>query len=288
MSHRELPRSGRRKKKFAIITCKGGTGKTTNCLNVAGALAERGSRVLVVDCDPQGDASSVLAKMGERGTGYVGDLHRDANVRATDVVQQSRFDNISFIASDARLNRIEKTHGFEDDAAILFFMEAISELEKAFDYVLFDCAGAVHLTGFAAMAAADEVVVPVEPSQFSLRNIHVVNEAVHKLREAVNPNLEIRYVLSKVGREGKPKRMARVARTALTKMFGKGSVMKIEMPDMVIFQTAVNLSKPIVFHAKRSRAAGITRRFASELIGVNSPRWYSFPSFRKWQQVLVK
>ena len=137
-------------KRFAFISYKGGSGKTTECINTAAALAECGRKVLVVDCDAQGDASGVLLKKRKSEWRTVLDLFQDAPVPTRDVIQATHFKNLSVIPADAGLNRIEKTFDFENDPQVTCLADAVAEVEDEFDYVLFDCAGAVHLTGYAA------------------------------------------------------------------------------------------------------------------------------------------
>ena len=134
------------------------------------------------------------------------------------------------------------------------------------------------------MAASDMVIIPVEPSQLSLRNIQLVNAAVRRLRQSLNPQVQVRYVLSKVAQRRETKKMARIARRVLVEAFGESAVLRTEIPHLPIFQSAINVSEPMVIHAKRSRAANITRQFARELTGMPLRRSHYFLPPIRWQK----
>jgi chromosome partitioning protein len=251
-------------RRYAIINHKGGPGKTTTTVNLAGSLAQMGHRVLVVDVDAQGDLSAVFVDHHEDLELTVADLFGDAGVLAKDVIQPTAYENIFVIPADDRLNLVDKTHGFEDDPKATALLDAMAEVEERFDYVLFDCAGKVHLTGYAAIVAADEVIVPVEPVRFSIRNLTTVYREFCAVQTAINPNISIRFFLSKVDKRS---RSQDTTRASLQKAFGDDRVLRTEIPDMTSFKTAINVRKPIVFHSKKSQGAQLARALAKEIIG---------------------
>jgi MinD-like ATPase involved in chromosome partitioning or flagellar assembly len=104
------------------------------------------------------------------------------------------------------------------------------------------------------------------------------------LRQSLNPQVRVRYVLSKVAQQRQTIKMARIARRVLVQAFGRRAVLRTEIPHLPIFQSAINVSEPMVIHAKRSRAANITRQLARELTGIPLRRSHHFLPPIKWQR----
>src|SRR5207302_9952108 len=96
--------------KFAITLHKGGVGKTTTTTNLAGALAAQGQRVLLIDCDSQGDLSSVLLDDHEKLPHTVADLFADTGVLAEHLIRPTHFARIAIIPADRRLDRFQRTY----------------------------------------------------------------------------------------------------------------------------------------------------------------------------------
>jgi chromosome partitioning protein len=264
IAHRMLAAISRHtgiKKVFAIISHKGGTGKTTTTVNLAGALSELGYRVLIVGNDAQGDVSGVFLDRHETLPASTADFFKDSPVPTEDAIRPTRFEGISVIVSDGRLNLVDKKHGFQDDPTAMALVDAITEVQDRFDYVLIDCAGEVNLTGFAAMAAANEVLVPVEPLEFSLRNLRSVRTQLAAVRQ-FNPVVKLRCFLSKVTVD----ETQEITRRVLVASLGEHGVCRTAIPYAEIYKQAINLHKPIVFHKPESDEADIVRRLAIELI----------------------
>ena len=251
---------------IAVLNHKGGVGKTTVTLNLAGALAEMGYRTLVVDCDSQGDLSSLLIDSHDVLPYSVADLFAGSGVTTQDVIQPTGFANISVLTADRRLNVVERTYGFEEDPASMALANALSEVQKHFDFALLDCATKPHLTGYAALCAAHEAIVPCEPSQFSLRSLATIIEQVQAVRRTFNPGLGVRYFLSKTPARSKT---ADSCRKVLADTFGAAAVFTVSIPNAKTVDTAVNLRKPVVVHSKKSKVAEGIREFALEFLGAH-------------------
>lgn len=251
--------------RVAIINHKGGVGKTTTTVNLAGALAETGRRVLVLDCDSQGDLSSVLLDDHEALPRTIADLFTGAGVEARDLVRPSRFPNISVLPADRRLNAVDQTHGFLTQPNVTCIAHALAEIEDGFDAVLMDCPPRSHLTAFAALVAADRVLVPVEAETFAVRSLAALEEDYHAVRTSFHPDLTIHYFLSKV--PANPKTQERT-RQILAGALGEQNVFRTCIPHLAAYRSAINVRKPVVIHKDHTRAAKIVRRFAAELLAL--------------------
>ncbi len=252
-------------KTFAIINHKGGVGKTTVALNIAGTLAEMGYKTLAIDCDSQGDLSAVLTEEHQQAEHSVADLFTDNPPLIAELAQATAFDNLSVITADRRLNVVEQTHGYESSPTATCLADALSEIKDDYDFAVFDCATKPHLTGYAAMVAADEVIVPCQPSQFSLRSLATIHEQLQHAR-AINPQIGIRYLLSQGSARSKT---AQQVQALLADTFGQSSVFQNAMHKSAAIDTAINVGKPLVFHSRRSKATQATRDFVMELIGAH-------------------
>ncbi len=249
--------------RYAVTLHKGGVGKTTTSVNLAGVLAEAGRRVLLIDCDSQGDLSSVFLDAHERLPHSVADIFADSGILTEDLVQPTSFPNVWVIPADRRLERFERTHDFRRGGMVGCLAEAIAEVESRFDAVVLDTATRPHLTGYAALTACTVAVIPIEAARFSFRSVASLRSHVELESDArsLNPAMAIRYFLSK----GKRNKVHDACREALAQILGPVALMRAEIPDSAVVNTALHLRKPVVAHAKRSKPADAYRALVAEL-----------------------
>lgn len=251
-------------KRIAILNHKGGVGKSTTAINLAGVCAEAGARVLVVDCDPQGNLSSLLSPGHEQRRYCVAHLFTDVGIAAGHVVVPSQFTNIDVMPCDHRLNEVDLTHGFERDDRVYAIADAITELESEYDIVILDCSPRRHLSGYAAVVAADKVLVPTEASVFSLSGLPSVKAELSSVKQRFNPWVQVRFFLSRVKRRG---RSGEQCRQAMVEQLGEENVLEAMIPDFETYATSINAGKPVTLHAPNSKAAYSIRRLAAEVLG---------------------
>jgi chromosome partitioning protein len=221
--------------------------------------------VLVFDCDSQGDLSAVYAPGAEQQSQSIANLF-DGTAFVEQLVRTTEYKNVSLVTADERLNVVDKTHGFENDRNATCLADAVAAVQNQYDYVLFDCPPRPHLTAFAALCAATHVIIPCEPSQFSVRSMVRLMEEIDLARRTFNPKLELLgYFLSKVANRS---RTQQVYRQMLVDAFGEKIVMQTAIPVMATFKAAVNFRKPVVYYRPKSKASAVIRQFALELISV--------------------
>jgi chromosome partitioning protein len=256
--------------KFAVTLHKGGVGKTTTTANLAGVLADQGNRVLLIDCDSQGDLSSLFLDGHESLSYSVADIFADTGVLTEDIIRPTVFPGIQIIPADRRLEQYEQTHDFKRPDLTRCLCDAIAEVDGQFDYVLMDTATRPHLTGYAALVACHVAVIPLEAARFSFRSVASIRSYVELESDArsLNPAMEIRYFLSKRKRN----KVHDACREALAEILGPQAFLKTEIPDSAAINTALHLRKPITLHSQRSKAAEAYRQLVKELLEVTHGR----------------
>ncbi len=174
----------------AMCNQKGGVGKTTSTINLGAALAEYGRKVLLVDLDPQGALSAGLGVAHHDLDLTVHNLLVGGRARADDVLMNTKVDGMDLLPSNIDLSAAEiqlvNEVGREQTLG-----RAIAPLRDRYDYVLIDCQPSLGLLTVNALACADGVVIPMECEYFSLRGLALLTDTVEKVRDRLNPRLEL-------------------------------------------------------------------------------------------------
>jgi chromosome partitioning protein len=254
---------------LACINLKGGVGKTSLAFHLCGALAQRGVRTLAVDNDPQ---SSLTA--GFFGPQAARDLDPSTTVAAVHagddpfpeaVLRPIGIDRLTLLAGSrfaARFNRPEPNLApYEDQARLRDFLAVVRD---NFDIAVIDNPPTLALASWTAMAAADAVLVPVQPEDWGAQGTVDVIESVEAVRAVINTGLgDPWYVVSML----QPRRAVHQAFVAqLRESFGP-AVLDAMVPESADFVEAVVRRKPVGFHKPRGAAARVIRDAAEELLG---------------------
>ena len=179
---------------IALCNQKGGVGKTTTTLNLGAALAEYGRRVLLVDLDPQGALSAGLGVQAHELDRTIYNLMLERNTVITDVLVPTRVPGMDLLPANIDLSAAEvqliNEVGREHTLA-----RALRPMLHEYDYVLIDCQPSLGLLTVNALACAHGVIMPVAAEFFSLRGVALLVDTIEKVKDRINPDLEVDGVL---------------------------------------------------------------------------------------------
>ena len=257
---RTLPRT------IAMANQKGGVGKTTSAINVSASLADLGYRVLVIDLDPQGNATTGLG-INARSLRYsVYDvLMRDAPME--DCIEATSIRNLFIVPTTIDLAgaEIELVPAFSRE---LKLKRAIARVLDDFDFVIIDCPPSLGLLTVNALAAATEIVVPIQCEYFALEGLGQLLRNVNLVQANLNPQLEISAIILTMY-DARTKLSDQVMRE-IRSHFGE-RVCKNIVPRSVRLSEAPSFGQPITVFDPTSRGAIAYRELAKEISG-GSPK----------------
>ncbi len=247
---------------IAMCNQKGGVGKTTTTINLGAAMAEYGRRVLLVDFDPQGALSVGLGVRPHELDTTVYNLLLDRSVRAADVVRSTAVPNIDLIPANIDLSAAE-VQLVSEVAREQVLARVLRPVVDDYDLVLIDCQPSLGLLTVNALTAAHGVVIPLECEFFALRGVALLVETIEKVRDRLNPALEIDGILATMydprtlhSREV----VARVVEAFGDRVFHTVIGRTVKFPDATV------AAEPITTYASSHAGAYAYRLLARELI----------------------
>lgn len=243
---------------ISVLNQKGGVGKTTTAINLGAYLAKMGKTVLLVDMDPQGNATSGMGLDKQRldVTMYevlFGEVGIQSAILETHVV------GMSILPTNAKLAAAEVDLATEDRREFKL-KEALSNL--AYDYIIIDNPPALGLLTINALVAAQEVLIPVQAEYYALEGLGQLLDVIQRVRGGLNPNLEIMGVV--VTMFDSRTTLSEQVATELEKHFGD-KVLEAVIPRNVRLAEAPSYGKPIMDHDKWSKGARAYKQLAKEV-----------------------
>ena len=247
----------------AIANQKGGVGKTTTTINLAAALAEAGKRILVVDLDPQGNASTGLGIEVEDREFTTYDLLLDDSL-PQDVIQRTETDGLLIVPATVDLSSAD-IELFSNEKRSFLLHDALRQPamdQFEFDYILIDCPPSLNLLTVNAMIAAHSVLVPLQSEFFALEGLSQLMLTIREVRQSGNKELRIEGVLLTMydRRNNLSQQVESDARSNLGDL-----VFQTVIPRNVRVSEAPSFAMPVLSYDPTSKGAQAYRALAAEL-----------------------
>lgn len=246
---------------IAITNQKGGVGKTTTSVNLSACLAEAGKRVLLLDMDPQGNATSGVGIEKEHLESCVYNVLVDG-IKVEDVIVKTAIKKLHVLPATIQLAgaEIEMVNIVSRETIL---KKAIKDIKDDYDFIVIDCPPSLGLLTINALTAADSLLIPIQSEFYALEGVSQLVRTMDLVKENLNSKLELEGVLLTMF-DGRTNLSVSVAEEV--KGFFGTKVYKTIIPRNVRLSEAPSFGEPIIVYEPKSKGAEVYRSLAKEVI----------------------
>jgi chromosome partitioning protein len=249
---------------IAVVNQKGGVGKTTTAINLAAALSDLGNFVLLVDMDPQGNATSGLG-LGRDGDGIEHGIYEALakQKRFHDVVHNTPHEGLRIVPSNSNLAgaNIELVDVERREHQL---RDLITEAKHAYDYIIIDCPPSLGLLTINSLVAADEILIPVQAEYYALEGLGQLLETIQLIQNNIRPEISILGAVLTM--YDKRTRLSEDVMNELYKYF-PNTIFRSVIPRTVRLAEAPSFGKSIFHYDPRGKGSKAYSRLAREIAG---------------------
>ena len=258
------------KKIISVINQKGGVGKTTTVINMAAGLSMKGKKILVIDLDPQGNATTGLGLSNTENSELTIYSVLNGNKKISEVVQSTKFDNLNLVTSNVDLSGLEVETAGDARRAFKLKDELASILNDSgplYDYIIIDCPPSLSLLTIMALVASNELVVPLQTEFFALEGLTQLMKTIDRIKSNLNPSLNIRGILLTMY-DKRNKLSGEVEQEART--YFKEKVYQTVVPRNVRLSEAPSHGVPVLIYDKQCPGSKSYIKFTEEFLAQES------------------
>ncbi len=251
---------------ISIINQKGGVGKTTTAINLAAGLAMKSKKILVIDLDPQGNATTGLGLSNSEKSEKTIYAVLNGTKKISEVILKTKFENLDLIASNVDLSGLEvETAGDNRRAFILKeqLMAYLNDSRVYYDFVLIDCPPSLSLLTIMALVASSSLIVPLQTEFFALEGLTQLMKTIERIKNNLNPKLIIKGILLTMY-DKRNKLSSEVEREA--REYFKEKVYQTVVPRNVRLSEAPSHGVPVLIYDKTCPGSKSYFSFTEEFI----------------------
>ncbi len=251
-------------KVIAVVNQKGGVGKTTTVVNLSAALAEKDYKVLIIDIDPQGNATSGCGILKNQVSSTVYDILVN-NTNIKEAIQQSEHEPISIVASNMNLagTEVELVNTKQRE---FILKKQIDTIKEEYDYIFIDCPPAVNILTINALTAADSVLIPMQCEYYALEGLSQLVQTVGLVKKNINPKLILEGILFTMF-DNRTNLSAQVVKEVETHF--KDTVYQTKITRSVRLSEAPSFGMSCIKYDSRAKGSDQYRQLAKEFIERN-------------------
>ena len=248
---------------ITVANQKGGVGKTDLAVNLSSHLAFLGKKTLLIDLDPQANATDYLLPEKNKIKKTSADLLISDKIRLQDVVLETQIKNLHIVPGHHSLNAAQVE--LMNDVGMQFRLKRKIRKTKSYDYIIIDTPPSLGMLTVNALTASDHVLVPIQTHYFATDGVEKLMSTINAIKKEINPKIDVKgYVLTMYDKRNK---LSSAIEKLVRKKFGE-KVLKTHIPINVELTKAPIYHKPIILHSKSSRGAYAYMNLAKEFLSL--------------------